>query len=215
MKIILNTKQLRLLLETEGIDNFINTFINAFPNADIIADDVKEFIINSKCPYIEINNIAVGASGFALFDRVVINKKLFAANNNNDLSIILYTIFHEIAHSYQYKKYGTEKMVSFYKDEIDEVEAARFMAYVENVADEFAIRKMRQLKFKYKDNVNINPEKIKKVYADISLPYYVQLIRMIKNIIKKSGAKNNNEVSELMYNYFKYNIIDVNPQKKK
>lgn len=217
MKIILNTNQLRLLLETEGINDFMNTFINAFPNFDLIADDVKEFIINSKCPNIEISDIAfAGAQGFALFDRVVINKRLFNQENSvYNFNRTLYIIFHEISHSYQYKKYGTEKMVSFYNDEMPEIEAAKFMKYIENVADEFAIRKMRQLQIKYKNKLDIRSEMINKVYDKIPLEHYVSLIRTVKKMIKDSGLKDNNQISELMYNVFKYNNRNVNTKEKK
>jgi hypothetical protein len=217
MKILVNSTQFRLLLETNGIDDFMDIFVNSYPKFEIIADDVREFIINSKCQNIEISNIAFsGAAGFALYDRVVLNKMLFNdVNNEYKLSYLLYAIFHELSHSYQYKKYGFDKMISFYTNEISISEAAEFMQYIENVADEFAIRKLRQIALKYKGEIDINYNIIKKAYKDVPIIHYIQFIKQIKNIIEKSGVKDKRQIPQLMYNYLKYMIIDVNSQKKK
>jgi hypothetical protein len=71
---------------------------------------------------------------------VLLNQNIFFQSLPN----FLFILFHEIAHQYQYKKYGDEKMYEFYLGEIGVREAAILMKKFETVADEFATRKVRE-----------------------------------------------------------------------
>ena len=77
----------------------------------------------------------------------LIEEKIIATNVVATLILpkALYIIFHEIAHQYQFKKYGADKMYECYTGDLSDEEAADLIKRVEEVADEFALKKVRQL----------------------------------------------------------------------
>ena len=79
--------------------------------------------------------------GLALESGVLINKMAL----NSPLPFLLFLIFHEVAHQYQFKKYGEDIMYNCYLGEISDTEAAEFMKHTEEIADDFGSRKIRQL----------------------------------------------------------------------
>ena len=106
--------------ETAGIDDFIQKIIATYPETENFIDKIKSFIEDSNCKKIEVARFKYPALGLALHNGVLFNKTIF----NQTLSNFLFIIFHEIAHQYQYKKYGDDKMYEFYLGDIDVKEAA-------------------------------------------------------------------------------------------
>jgi hypothetical protein len=195
MKIILTERQYKLLNEeTVGLDDFINFLIDSHPNVDNFKDIVRKFIEDSGCQNIEIKKIHLGAAGLALHDKVVINPMVF----NHDLNYTMYVIFHEIAHQYQYKKYGRDKMYSLYLDELPIDEAIPFLRKTENVADQFAIRKCRELyKLGLLDRVGLVDRGMYDVIPDFTL---IRMVQHFRKNLKDNNVTNPDRVSEIMYN---------------
>ena len=77
----------------------------------------------------------------SLTDNVILNKSVF----NSDLYKFIFVLFHEIAHQYQYRKYGIERMYALYNGKLPINDAVEWLRYTESVADQFAIRKCREL----------------------------------------------------------------------
>jgi len=198
MKIILNENQFKLLLEQEGFDEFAVEVSEKYPDSVYLLRFISDFVKKSGCQKIDIEPLEYGAFGLSLVDRVVINKKTLEL----PLSNFLYTLFHEVAHQYQYKKYGIDKMYGIYTGDISVDEGAKFMKYVENVADDFAIRKLREINKLFDDKIKINAN-INKIYEKIPIDYYKNLINIFIKKIKDGNYTSKEDISEILYNYVK------------
>lgn len=198
MKIILNENQFKLLLEQEGFDEFAVEVSEKYPDSVYLLRFISDFVKKSGCQKIDIEPLEYGAFGLSLVDRVVINKKTLEL----PLSNFLYTLFHEVAHQYQYKKYGIDKMYGIYTGDISVDEGAKFMKYVENVADDFAIRKLREINKLFDDKIKINAN-INKIYEKIPIDYYKNLINTFIKKIKDGNYTSKEDISEILYNYVK------------
>lgn len=179
--------------ETQGIDEFISRILQTFPTAEPFIDFIIDFIEKSDCNKIEVKRFKYGALGLALHNGVVFNEVIFS----QPLPYFLFIVFHEIAHQYQYKKYGTEKMYEFYLGEVDVKEAAKLMKYIEVIADEFASRKLRELqKMGY-----LSGDKSQwGFYKNSPVQNFEQLITRTKSEILRSGNFTPEGVAELFYN---------------
>ena len=199
MKIILTEQQYKLLIEqTGGLDNFLSQLVKRYPEVKNFKTDLENFIINSDCKKIEFASFKFPAQGAALHNGVLINK----ATLNKPLSFVLFVIFHEIAHQYQYKKYGEELMYKVYTDEISVEEAAKFMKNIEETADEFADRKCREyIKLGYIKSVTFQ-----KFYKSVNLNYFSSFINGVKSDLKTKQLKSPDEISQYFYNKIKTEI---------
>jgi hypothetical protein len=201
MKVIINEKQLENLIleETLGLDNFLLMIVEKYPQSKGYIDVIQEFIVNSNCRRIEVGKVN-GAFGVSLSDRVLISDTCF----KQPFSMFLFILFHEIAHQYQYKKYGEEKMYEVYLGELSMEEGANWMKQIEIVADEFATRKVRQLQ---KMGAIPNNEKIfKSFYQNIPINHFMSLITKIKSELQRQNVTNPSEVSEIIYNWVRPKI---------
>jgi hypothetical protein len=198
MKIILNENQFKLLLEQGGFDEFAVEVSEKYPDSVYLLRFISDFVKKSGCQKIDIEPLKYGAFGLSLVDRVVINKKSLEL----PLSNFLYTLFHEVAHQYQYKKYGIDKMYGIYTGDVSVDEGAKFMKYVENVADDFAIRKLREINKLFDDKIKINAN-INKIYEKIPIDYYKNLINIFIKKIKDGNYSSKEDISEILYNYVK------------
>ena len=204
MKILISEQQLKNIIneETNGLDSFIDLLEKRYPKIVNFKDLIKSFIEESGCKHIEVNNIKMGAMGLALHDKVVINPIVFRF----DLNAALYVIFHEIAHQYQYKKYGEDKMYEIYTGKMGMDDAVKFLRRTENVADQFSIRKCRELAKKgLIDSVGLVDTGGYDNVTDIQLK---TLLVKFRNMLRYDNITDPKKVSEYMYNYI---INDVNP----
>ena len=182
--------------ETENIYPFLDQIAQKHPDSNKIYDFVVDFIEKSDCKRIEFTNFKVQAYGAALNDGVLINTKVLQL----PLPLIVFIIFHEIAHQYQYKKYGLEKMSEFYFDKISLKDAAKFMKNVELVADEFADRKIREIQKKFGVFPGYVPIKMYKNIPESQLEVFIDSVR---KDIEKSGATSLEEIATVLYNKIK------------
>ena len=183
--------------ETQGIDNFLDELSNVYDISEELRDFLKNFIEKSNCKRINIANLNMGAAGLALDTGVLINKKLF---NSYPLPFLLFVIFHEISHQYQFKKYGEDIMYKCYLGEISIKESAEFMKQVEEVADEFATRKIRDIQNKGLITKSFIPPQ---VYKNTPLVKIEQLISYFRDMMKKNNVDTPKKVSEFIYNMTK------------
>jgi hypothetical protein len=180
--------------ETERVDGFLDEISSVYDMSDELRDFVKKFITESNCERIDFANFKMaGAMGVAIKSGVLINKIAL----KRSLPFLLFLIFHEIAHQYQFKKYGNI-MYKCYIGDISEMEAAEFMKHTEEVADDFASRKIRELQ---KLNLidNFNPVQIHR-----NLP--IQQVLMMVSRYREDMRMNNIDTPEKVSEYF-YNIV--------
>lgn len=201
MRLIFSEQQVKniLLEETLGLDAFLNKVVEKYPESKDHINVIKEFILNSNCKKIEIGKVN-GAYGVSLSDRVLISDICF----NQTFQMFLFILFHEIAHQYQYKKYGEEKMYEVYLGDLSMEEAAKWMKQIEIVADEFAGRKVRELR-----NLGAIPKDTKlfqSFYMNIPTEHFVNLISKVKAELKKQNITDPSEVSEIIYNWVRPRI---------
>jgi len=186
--------------ETEGIRPFLYRIMSTYPETEIYIDEIKSFIENSNCKKIEVSKFKFPAMGLALHNGVLFNETIF----NYPLSSFLFVVAHEIAHQYQYKKYGDDKMYECYLGEVSVEDAAKAMKEVEIIADEFATRKLREfIKIGLIDKDD--ERKINAMYHSVPLRHFENLISKTRDDLKQKNLKS----FEGITNYF-YNMIKVN-----
>jgi len=192
------TEKIRRILieETQGIDSFIETLLSKHNLSDELISKIKEFIENSNCKNIEFSDFNIPAMGIALHDRVMINHFVL----NQQLEMVLFIIFHEIAHQYQFKKYGEDIMYDCYIGEISDEEAADFMKKTEIVADEFAARKIRQLQKEGLIEKRFIPPQM---YKNVPMQMIRAMVNKYRNEIKQKNIKTPEKISEYFYNMVK------------
>jgi len=200
MKILLTESQFKLLMEiTSGLEDFMSTVIDKYPEVEQFKDVLEKFIVDSDCGKLTIEPMKMGF-GVSLSDRCIISTQALKFNLPN----FLFVLFHEIAHQYQYKKYGMEKMYEVYTGDISMEECAKWMKDIEIVADEFATRKVKQyIKLGY---IKGNNDVLKAFYKNIPESHFIRLISQVRDMIKKSDIKSPEEISELFYNWIKAEI---------
>ena len=188
--------------ETQGIDSFLTQIMETYPETESFINDIEKFIKNSNCKKIEVAKFKYPALGLAVHNGVLFNEVIF----KQKLPDFLFIIFHEIAHQYQYKKYGDEKMYEFYSDEIDVKDAAIAMKKIEIIADEFANRKVREfIKLGFINGTNKKSRF--SIYNDVPLNHFERLISQTKDTIRSKNISSFDEISEIFYNMIKVNTI--------
>lgn len=185
--------------ETANLNSFIDQLRSKYEMSDELVEFLTDFIENSGCQKIEFATFKYSALGASLHNGVLINKSVL----NNNLEYVLFVIFHEVAHQYQYKKYGEQKMYDFYNDEISVMEAAKFMQYTENIADDFGARKIRELQKKgLIDSKFISPQ----MYKTISSNQLMSFINQMRTQMRSSNITSPDKIGEFFYNIIKKEI---------
>ena len=190
----------RILLEqTSGLNEFLNKVKETYDIDDEFIDKINQFILNSDCKKIMVQNIKMGEA-LALSDRVVISPRVFT----NSLGMFLFILFHAIAHQYQFKKYGEEKMYSVYVGDTTIQDAAEFMRKTELVADEFARKKVKEfvkLGFIPKEEATFEG-----MYKNVTTHQLMGMISQFRNVIRQGRITEPSEVSEFFYNMVKSDL---------
>ena len=181
--------------ETEGIDSFLDEISSKHNMSDELKDFVKQFIEESDCKRINFSGFKMPVMGLALESGVLINKMAL----NGQLPFLLFLIFHEVAHQYQFKKYGEDIMYDCYLGDISEREAAEFMKHTEEVADDFASRKIRQLQ---KLNL-IGPYTPPQMYKNVPIQRIRYQIERSREDMRRKNIDSPKKVSEYFYNMVK------------
>jgi hypothetical protein len=182
--------------KTEGVDNFINQIDSRYKISDELKDFLIDFIQNSECKKIEFVGFKHQALGLSLHDGVLINKLVL----NRGLDFLLFIIFHEIAHQYQFKKYGEDKMYECYIGDISVDDAAKFMKTTEEVADEYASRKFNELVKKKIINSDFVPPQI---YKNVPIGQIRMMVDNYRKEMKSKDITTSEKISEYFYKMVK------------
>lgn len=200
MRIVITESQYSKLIneEAEGIDSFVDEIIFHHPQVEQYKDFLKDSIEKSGCNRIFFDNIR--SLGLSLHDKVVMSRKLLES-----LPELIFGIFHEIAHQYQYKKYGKELIYDMYIGELEMEGAIKFMKYLENTADQFGMRKAREFA-KMGLDYGDEPIRTKGGYDHYTDKMFESYINMLTTTIKKSGTTDPDKISEYIYNMIKVKL---------
>jgi hypothetical protein len=182
--------------ETDGITIFLNKIQAEYDISDSLYVEILKFIEESGCKKIEFAKFNYPALGLALHNGVLINSNMIGDN----LSFLIFVIFHEVAHQFQFKKYGDKIMYGVYSGDVSIDEAAKFMKQTEEVADEFAIRKIRELQKKglIDDNYRANSP-----YRNISVQSIKSMIIRFRDDLERKNITSPNDISKYFYNMIK------------
>ena len=185
------------------MENLINLIIEKNPEALQFKDIIEKYLRNSGVSEVEFTPIK-NALGVALDNKVVIDSSVLKF----PFARFLYVVFHEIGHTYQFKKYGQTKKWMMYFNQQSVLESALFMKYCENVADEFAIRKLRE--FVKLGLLSPNEiEEIKPSYKNIPLGYFLKFIENFRQKVREKGITNSSQINDLLYYYVKVGNVEL------
>ena len=115
------------------------------------------------------------------------------------LPFLLFVVFHEVAHQYQFKKYGDDFMYNCYLGDVSEEEAAKYMKKTEEVADEFATRKIRELQ----KRGLIGPFTPPQVYKNMPMGNIIMMVNNFRTDIKRKNIDSPTKIGEYFYNMVK------------
>ena len=130
----------------------------------------------------------------ALHDKLVLSPRILTKS----LEDFIFVLFHEVAHEYQFKKYGAEKMLELYLGDMSDEDGAKFMKKTEDVADEFGERKVRE--YVKLGILKPNALSIHGEHKNRTVGEYLQQVKQTKIFIKSQGIRTAKEASEFMYN---------------
>lgn len=179
---------------TSGLGGFLYKLTDKYPELEPHLEVIRNFIINSGCKNIEFKDFKLNAAGLALSTGVTINNNVLYRNKEHTL----YVIFHEIAHQYQYKKYGNIIEKLFVSRENEET-AAILLKKIELVADQFAIRKCRELANKGILDIRHIPKQGN--YKHYSIQQFKSYLNMFRSLCSRNRITDHSHVAELFYNY--------------
>lgn len=198
--ILITESQLeKLMSNISSNKDFFRKVLETYPKSKNMLPFLEKVINDSNVGNITIEPLKYG-SGVSLPNRVAISTNVLS----NPLHIFLFTFFHELAHQLQFKKYGYEKMMELYNDDISVEEAADLMYGIEIVADEYATRKLRELvKLKLLPNNIVLPTGL---YKKTPKQTFITIVEMVKEMIKDLDYKNAEELGEKLYNTLKSQV---------
>jgi hypothetical protein len=182
--------------ETDGITIFLNKIQAEYDISDSLYVEMLDFIEKSNCKKIEFAKFNYPALGLALHNGVLINSNMIGDN----LSFLIFVIFHEVAHQFQFKKYGDKIMYGVYSGDVSIDEAAKFMKHTEEVADEFAMRKIRELQKKGLIDANYRANS---PYRNISVQSIKSMIIRFRDDLESKNITSPNDISKYFYNMVK------------
>ena len=165
-----------------GFDEFYKLFKEKYgktENFDEIFQELEKDIKKSPTPKITISDRGMFC-GMSLTNNVIINKSIFS----RDIFTFIYVLFHEIAHQYQYKKYGKDLLYELTTKEVSN-ESLDKLVKIEQVADRFG----ESMSKKYANMFGIPKQKISSPYSNIEYGKnaYKNLILRIQKEIEKGN----------------------------
>jgi hypothetical protein len=171
--------------------NFIEQL---FTREDILPYKVgiEEFIENSGCESISFQDLNPKCGGISIPGECIISTIILQFPKE----VLLYILFHEIAHQYQYKKWGKNLMMDVYTT-LPLEEAVKNLLYIESVADRLAMLKLRSII----GGENLPPYRY---YGCKNLEFFKEYISNLRSLIYENNATDIESINELIY--LKYKI---------
>lgn len=183
-----------------NLKEFINTIKDrCFYIGEEFFEDLEDFIIKSGCVSIRFEHMSLKAMGISKPEECVISYKVLDLPTD----YILYIILHEIAHQYQYKKYGKDLALEIYRSNTSIDEAIESLLYFEQSADRFALMKLNSIvkKNNTKIIVNITPR-----YLNLNNFNYIRkYIQMVRNEVVNKNYTTIESINEFLHNRIRLN----------
>lgn len=161
----------------------INSSLN-----NIAANALYDFYYNSNCKEVYLEEFTDNKLGFSDYKKIYLNPLVL------DLPIhyFLYVFLHEVAHQYQYKKYGKKYVLDLYLNK----DTYQKFWEVEVVADRLSIRKTTEILNKNKKD---NIIKLTSTYNTESKKEYIKkYLEEIQNEINKKQLKTIEEINNYL-----------------
>jgi hypothetical protein len=165
-----------------------------FTRKDLLSyqTEIEEFINKSGYKSITFEELNPKCGGISTPDECIISTIILEFPKE----ILLYILFHEIAHQYQYQKWGKNLMMNAYTI-LPIEDAVKSLLFIESIADRFAILKLRSII----GNENIPPYRY---YGCENLEFFKEYISNLRNSIDESNATDIESINEIIY--LKYKI---------
>jgi len=162
--------------------------------ADRLASDIEEEIDQLGVPY-RFENIS--ATGLAVNGYCVINKDVLKSHP----AVMMFVIFHELAHHYQYGKHGKDFAESIYTNDISKIDSdVEKLVWIENVADKMAQNKTNYYIKKYDLGYPLITGKGKSDKGELKS----HVLRMKQMVLNMPPEKRNiHDINEALYNFIK------------
>jgi hypothetical protein len=197
-KLTSDDEDLKRALEEENYEEAVYIRDTYYGDARGIAEsltyDIAMEIDKMGIPY-RFENIK--ANGIAVNGYTVI------ANRVLDFSphILMYVIFHELAHHYQYKNYGHDFAESIYTNDIAHIEEdVERLIWIEDTADKFAQMKTNHYIRKYDLDFPLFQDAGKKDKKHLRF-HVIRMKQMVMDLPPE--RRNINDINEALYNSIK------------
>ena len=181
-----------------GLDSFFDRIVKKYPEIDKFRPELTRLVEKSGCRKIEFcgsESASLPLKGVSLA-----NGLLITADTLDTKEGLMYIFFHELAHQYQYKEYGQEKMYAAYLGKIPTKEAVEFVKKIEREADEFANKKCSE----YVEKGLLDPTKINRgVYHKYPDSVFEMQIKQMQKLNQILGIKNPDKLGEVVYSIIK------------
>jgi hypothetical protein len=199
MEIFVNNSKLKLSKgKIDGLEEFKLKSLKFYPEIIEYWYTIENHIRESGVNKIEVAKLRMGMA-VSFINGIIFTETVF----RQPLPSFLFSVFHEFAHQYQFKKYGKEKMLKLYTNEMSIEEGAKFMKEIELVADEFATRKLRELqKYGFLRNISLPSG----FYKQVPLTTFKKTIEHLKSQIKDLGLTSPDEINNAFYNWLKLEV---------
>lgn len=163
-----------------GFEDFYKLFTEKYgkiENFKEILQEIESDIKKSPTPKITITDRGMFC-GMSLTDNVILSKSIFS----REIFSFIFVLFHEIAHQYQYKKYGKNLLYELTTNEITDATLNKLID-IEQVADRFG----KNMASKYATKFNLQKRPISSPYDNIEYGKnsYKRLIEDIQKKIKE------------------------------
>lgn len=153
--------------------------------------EIEEFINKSGCKSITFEELNTKCGGISTPEECIISTIILQFPKE----ILLYILFHEIAHQYQYQKWGKNLMMNAYTI-LPIEDAVKSLLFIESIADRFAILKLRSII----GNENIPPYRY---YGCTNLEFFKEYISNLRNSIDENDATDIESINEIIYLRYK------------
>jgi hypothetical protein len=159
-----------------------------------LADDIEK----------EINNLGVSYVFEPLSGALGIARNSSCSISTNVLKFpvadLMFVLFHELAHYYQYRKYGTDFVLYIYTNSEEQLDVdARKLKSIENTADKFSVMKTNYYLNKYKINQKITMNG----YSNFTIETIKSQLVYFKKIVAQKKFKTVDEINNFIYNMIK------------
>lgn len=172
-----NTEIYKYLIKTLGV-----------AVGDKLYKDIQVDIDKIGVP-IRFESFQRGVGGMAKLDVCILSKNSL----NMKINSFLFVLFHEIAHYHQYKKYGRDLAMKFYREETTIDEGASQLLQIEEIANRFAYSKANFYIGKYKLGAPVSSQP----YA--TLPEVKRYLVYVRKMVQDNKLTTIDEVNEAIY----------------